>query len=247
MFIFQVCGFSGSGKTTLIKSLIPALKTKSLRIASIKDIHYKGFHIDEPGKDTAVHREAGADPVVARGHAETDFLYDQKMSLMEIVPLVSADWLIVEGFRDFPLPRIVCGNTEEDVEAFLDERTFAVSGPVSATMNKIRDLPLFDADKSDHIETLARLIEEKVFPLLPYRNDCSECGMRCEELAAAIIQGRKKYEDCSYSSSEITLMVGGVQLPMNPFVRNILKKTVQAIVSELKGWEEGKEIELHIS
>ena len=133
MFVFQVCGHSGTGKTTLIRSILPILKARDKRIASVKAIHRDGFHIDQPGKDTALHREAGADPVVARGKEETDFLYSRPFDLPEIVSSISSDWLIVEGFSDFPLPRIVCGRSETEVAAFLDKRTFAISGPIRQT------------------------------------------------------------------------------------------------------------------
>lgn len=249
MFVFQICGHSGSGKTTLIRSIIPVMKRTGIRLGSVKSIHRDDFHIDTPGKDTAVQGEAGADPVVARGPDETDFLYSRPMDLQEIVSMIASDWIVVEGFADFPLPRIVCGKTAADINAFLDERTFAVAGPVCETLETFHDLPVFNMNKPDQVEMLVRLISETVFPMLPYTDsgECGECGMDCADLAAAIIKGKREYVDCVYAGSEMSLKIGDRPIHMNAFVRSVLRKTVQAVVSELKGYREGDAIEITIS
>ncbi|SPD72529.1 Molybdopterin-guanine dinucleotide biosynthesis adapter protein [uncultured Desulfobacterium sp.] len=57
--IISIVGMSGSGKTTLLEKLIPELKGRGLRVATIKhDVH--GFEMDKPGKDSWRHKRAGA-------------------------------------------------------------------------------------------------------------------------------------------------------------------------------------------
>ncbi|AGB41194.1 molybdopterin-guanine dinucleotide biosynthesis protein MobB [Halobacteroides halobius DSM 5150] len=61
--IVSIVGWSNSGKTTFITELIPALKEKGYKVATIKHDAHK-FQIDKPGKDSWQHREAGAKIVI---------------------------------------------------------------------------------------------------------------------------------------------------------------------------------------
>ena len=58
-----MAGYSGSGKTTLIEQLIPRLIRVGLKVSPTKHSHH-GFDIDQPGKDSYRHREAGASEVL---------------------------------------------------------------------------------------------------------------------------------------------------------------------------------------
>jgi molybdopterin-guanine dinucleotide biosynthesis protein B len=67
MNVVGFAGYSGSGKTTLVEKLIPALKSRGLRVSVVKHAHHN-FDIDHPEKDTFRHRQAGAfEVVVASG------------------------------------------------------------------------------------------------------------------------------------------------------------------------------------
>jgi len=58
MKVVCFAGFSCLGKTTLMERVIPALKARGLPVSVIKHAHC-GLEIDQPGKDTWRHREAG--------------------------------------------------------------------------------------------------------------------------------------------------------------------------------------------
>jgi molybdopterin-guanine dinucleotide biosynthesis protein MobB len=114
MKIIQVVGRSNSGKTTFINTLIPELKKRG-RVAVVKHLGDHDF-ILEKGKDTTGFFETGADisagidaskAVISIREAELDdilrFLDDQKM-----------DFVIIEGYKQRPFPRIVIGDLETD-------------------------------------------------------------------------------------------------------------------------------------
>ncbi|MEA2835051.1 MAG: molybdopterin-guanine dinucleotide biosynthesis adapter protein, partial [Methylobacteriaceae bacterium] len=63
MRVIGLAGWSGSGKTTLIVKLIPALIARGLSVSTLKHAHHS-LEIDKPGKDSYVHREAGAREVL---------------------------------------------------------------------------------------------------------------------------------------------------------------------------------------
>ena len=62
--IVSVVGRSGAGRTTLLEKLIPELKQRGYRVATIKHHAHPGFEIDQPGKDTWRHANAGSEQVV---------------------------------------------------------------------------------------------------------------------------------------------------------------------------------------
>src|SRR6266566_1372856 len=63
MRIFGLAGWSGSGKTTLLAAIIPELAVRGLSVSTIKHAHHE-FDIDQPGKDSWRHRQAGATEVM---------------------------------------------------------------------------------------------------------------------------------------------------------------------------------------
>lgn len=110
MKVFGFAGFSGSGKTTLLERLIPHLTSQGLQIALIKHAHHD-FDIDQVGKDSYRHRQAGATEVLVssaqrwalmhelRGAAEPDL----KAHLARLSP---CDLVLVEGFKREAIPKL---------------------------------------------------------------------------------------------------------------------------------------------
>lgn len=111
MKVVAFAGLSGSGKTTLLERLIPAMKQRGQRVSVLKHAHHK-FDVDQPGKDSYRHRQAGAQEVMLASdlrfalmheHAEPTALTPQAL-IAKMAPDV--DWILVEGFKDSPLPKI---------------------------------------------------------------------------------------------------------------------------------------------
>ena len=63
MRIIGIAGWSGSGKTTLLSKVIPRLVARGLKVSTIKHAHHN-FDVDQPGKDSYTHRDAGATEVL---------------------------------------------------------------------------------------------------------------------------------------------------------------------------------------
>ena len=59
MRVIGLAGWSGAGKTTLLSRLVPHLIGEGARVSVIKHAHHE-FDLDKPGKDSWVHRQAGA-------------------------------------------------------------------------------------------------------------------------------------------------------------------------------------------
>lgn len=111
MKVVGFAGYSGSGKTTLVEQLIPALKLRGLRVSVVKHAHHK-FDIDQPGKDTWRHREAGAFEVIAASNQRLalmrEFEQPAELSVHHLIAQLytGVDWVLVEGFKSSDLLKI---------------------------------------------------------------------------------------------------------------------------------------------
>jgi molybdopterin-guanine dinucleotide biosynthesis protein B len=110
MKIFGFAGYSGSGKTTLIEQLIPLFTAKGLRVSLIKHTHHD-FDLDQPGKDSWRHRQAGAQEVLLVGGRRWALLHEQRTdeqpSLAELCQRLSeCDLLLVEGYKHEAIPKL---------------------------------------------------------------------------------------------------------------------------------------------
>lgn len=103
---------SGTGKTTLLLKVIPLLRARGLRVALIKRAHHT-FDTDKPGKDSYELRKAGASQVlVGSDHrwalvVENDAPKEPTLiDLLERLRPEALDFVIVEGFKSAPIPKI---------------------------------------------------------------------------------------------------------------------------------------------
>jgi molybdopterin-guanine dinucleotide biosynthesis protein B len=105
-----LAGWSGSGKTTLVVKLIPILIARGLTVSTIKHAHH-AFDIDRPGKDSWLHREAGASEVLVASANRFALIHELRgapePSLEELLSrLAPVDIVVVEGFRHGAHPKI---------------------------------------------------------------------------------------------------------------------------------------------
>lgn len=108
--VFGLAGWSGSGKTTLLTHLLPALLQRGLAVSTIKHAHHE-FDVDQPGKDSYRHREAGAVEVMVASSRRWALMHELRgaaePALEELLQHMSpVDLVIVEGFKRATLPKL---------------------------------------------------------------------------------------------------------------------------------------------
>ena len=98
--------WSGSGKTTLIEKLIPALRSRGLRVAVIKHDGHR-FEIDREGKDSWRFTQAGANSSIIASAEKCACIYSGEKPLEELLAMAAdADIILVEGYKNGSLPQI---------------------------------------------------------------------------------------------------------------------------------------------
>jgi molybdopterin-guanine dinucleotide biosynthesis protein B len=110
MRIIGLAGWSGSGKTTLITKVIPVLAGRGLKVATVKHAHHE-FDIDQPGKDSWLHRASGASEVLVTSSRRWALIHELRGEpeppLEDILAkLAPADLIIVEGFKRRAHPKL---------------------------------------------------------------------------------------------------------------------------------------------
>ena len=215
--IVAVVGSSNSGKTTAVEVLIKGLSEKGYKIGSAKHIPDPEFTIDTKGKDTWKHARAGADTVLSVGQNELAVINrvdTTKFDLRQIVAEFSdeTDIIILEGFKrlvgeDSSIPKLVTVNTVYDVKAAIDgyKNILAFIG-LSPNNEMGIGIPFIDAVKEP--ENLVDLVNQKL---------------------EVLVERKRQREE------KITIHVNEELLPLGDFVQDILRNTILAMVSSLKG------------
>ena len=147
--VLAVSGVHNSGKTTLLEKLLPALRSRGLKVGVIKhDGH--DFTPDVPGTDSYRLREAGAEGVAV--YSGTRYLLTEEFHLTEqdLLALFERhgyDLVLLEGFKSSGWPKI------EVVRSAISD------APVSfQPLAVVGDIPGADFDLND-IPALADWIE----------------------------------------------------------------------------------------
>ena len=149
MKVFGIAGYSGSGKTTLLEKLIPQFTARGLKVSVIKHAHH-GFDIDRPGKDSYRHREAGATEVLLSCNDRWALMHERRdegeISLDELIArLAPCDLVLIEGFKQEPVPKLEVYRPENGKPPLFPERNDIVApasdDEIATTLPK---LPLND-------------------------------------------------------------------------------------------------------
>ena len=112
--VFGFAGWSGSGKTTLIEQLIPRFTQRGLTVSLIKHAHHR-FDLDQPGKDSWLHRQAGASEVAIVSSRRWAIVHELAQGPQQepepplgdvLAKLSPVDLVIVEGFKRHRHPKL---------------------------------------------------------------------------------------------------------------------------------------------
>ena len=166
MKVINVQGRKKTGKTTTVTNIISELCRRGYTVGSIKGIHIEGFTMDSGG-DTVKHKAAGADPVAARCHDETNIMFSGSMGLRDLLKHFDNDWVVIESHVDLRCPNIVTGRTacydgkgkDESLEEQINDLTICCSGVIANEIDEFAGLPVISS--VTEIGHLVDLIEQE--------------------------------------------------------------------------------------
>jgi molybdopterin-guanine dinucleotide biosynthesis protein B len=105
-----IVGWSGSGKTSVIVQLLPIFRGMGLKVSTMKHAHHR-FDVDKPGKDSFLHREAGASEVLVVTSSRWVLMHESRTepepSIEALIErMTPVDLLLIEGFKTHHHPKL---------------------------------------------------------------------------------------------------------------------------------------------
>ncbi len=249
--IIAVIGNKKTGKTSVVEFLTQAFNNKGINVVTAKHISQKNFSIDDKDTDTYRHYHAGAKRVISVSHSEIAVLIRDiklKFSLESLGEFIKdADLLLLEGFskniiKNPNVGKIVCIKNRElstyknaikgEIIAFCS-LNLPESGEVLNINNNIEKI----FNDSLIFYNRSRMILG-ILNSLP-RINCKKCGYQsCEEMAFSIYKGIAKINNCitltNKEKSKIRIKIDGEELPLNPFVSNMIYGVTMSMLESLK-------------
>ena len=225
--IIGIYGYQDAGKTMLVEQLVGALVKKGYKVSSVKHTSHKKS-IDLEGKDTWRHWKAGSDPVVFSSSIETSIIKHSETSADEIAKRILRDYapdvLIIEGFKGGSFPKVAIGK-------ITPRKGTVLTNPKLSQLVK-------------HIEK--EVAVERVLAELPML-DCMKCGFDCRGFAEEVAKGRREIGACKeLSDLDVGILIDGKKIPAGRFVSSIVNETVRGMLSSLKWYESGEEVEIRL-
>jgi len=209
--VLGVVGHRKSGKTAVIEDIVRELTKRGYRVATSKHTGQKGFSMDAKGKDTWRHSMAGANPVVCVSDAEIAVLIKNGEAdfaldkLFKFMPEV--DVLVLEGFS-----RLV-----------LDDKAI---GKILCVRNREEYEDLRQRAREEIVVSCST--QPLGSPILTIKED-----------SRILIERTLKYIEGKIlelkSGLKTTVIVNNTDISLNPFVSEIIRKSVLGMASSLKG------------
>ena len=164
MRVIGLAGWSGSGKTTLVTKVIPVLVERGLRVATVKHAHHD-FDTDQPGKDSWLHRRAGASEVAIVSDRRWAIVHElgkePEPPLMDMLAKLSpVDLVIVEGFKRHPHPKLEVYRAAVGKPLLRPEDDCIVAVATDAALPEAQ-VPVV---MLDDIETIANVLRAEALP-----------------------------------------------------------------------------------
>jgi len=226
--IIAVLGSKNSGKTMAVEVLAQGLSSSGYRVATAKHVPKPNFTIDREGTDTWRHARAGANIVVSVSPNELVII--KRVDTRDFDPTEitmqcgeDVDLIILEGFKKLVAtdPRILKIVAVRNVEEIHQAST-----EISPVLAYVGSIPAGEVPQSlDYFN----LLKEK------------------EKLVNLVHEKVKDIKSGSKPLRRTNIVIDGKALPCKRFVQEIIRKTVLAMISTLKGVNVTGDEEVHIT
>jgi molybdopterin-guanine dinucleotide biosynthesis protein B len=108
--LYGIVGWKNAGKTGLMERLVAEITGRGLSVSTVKHAHHT-FDIDQPGKDSHRHRQAGATEVLLASTHRWALMHENRgapepalATLLELMAPV--DLVLVEGYKRDGHPKV---------------------------------------------------------------------------------------------------------------------------------------------
>ncbi len=146
MKIYGVTGWKNTGKTGLMERLVAEVTARGFTVSTIKHAHHS-FDVDQPGRDSYRHRQAGAAEVLLASQYRIALMQELRgapePALKDLLGRLSpVDLVLIEGYKRERHPKIETHRAEpgQPLIATDDDTIRAVASDSPLNL----DRPVFD-------------------------------------------------------------------------------------------------------
>ena len=112
MRLYGVTGWKNAGKTGLMERLVAEIAGRGLTVSSLKHAHHT-FDVDQPGKDSHRHRQAGAQEVLLASATRWALMHELRGAPEPplealLAKLAPVDLVLIEGYKRDRHPKVEC-------------------------------------------------------------------------------------------------------------------------------------------
>lgn len=222
------------GKTSLATRVVSDLISRGYVVGVVK---HSSHDVDVATKDSRRYVSAGAKEVlVSSGNVGVLFYSGWVDDLESSLRYLSTPVVVVEGFKESSVgDAIVIVN---DLREF--QELSRVVHDIIAVVSEDEGVRLelsksFEVFKKNDVSSIADLIEAKLLDFFENqtpKTNCGYCGYEtCRAFVKAYVTGKTRW--CPVKS-DVSLLIDGISVPMNPFVKNVLRSVVEGFISSLK-------------
>ena len=144
MKIYGITGWKNAGKTGLMERLVAEFCARGLTVSTVKHAHHT-FDVDQKGKDSFRHRDAGAREVLlasgTRWVLMNELRGDAEPPLADLLARLSpVDLVLVEGYKRDHHPKVeafraetgnpLIANQDQTIKAVASDSKIAIDRPV---------------------------------------------------------------------------------------------------------------------
>lgn len=162
MRFVAISGYARSGKSRLISLIIKDFSRRGMTVCVLK----RAEEI-ELRKHEREFISSGAKSVIIISPKLSLAAFNRKLELRELVPWLKCDFLLMEGFKKDPFPKVLVVRDESEALELSDEWTIAITSFNKEV--KVRGLPFVFPEK------LPDLLLQRS-PYFPLWMDCGKCG-----------------------------------------------------------------------
>ncbi|MCT8158932.1 bifunctional molybdopterin-guanine dinucleotide biosynthesis adaptor protein MobB/molybdopterin molybdotransferase MoeA [Pseudoruegeria sp. SHC-113] len=110
MRVYGIVGYKNAGKTGLVERLVAEITARGFTVSTLKHAHH-GVDVDQPGRDSHRHREAGAQEVLLASAKRWALMHElrgaaEPAMAEQLARLSPVDLVLVEGFKREDHPKV---------------------------------------------------------------------------------------------------------------------------------------------
>jgi molybdopterin-guanine dinucleotide biosynthesis protein B len=145
-------GPSNSGKTTLITKVAASLIKRGNKVSIIKNDPKDKATVDVEGKDSYKFSQTGAE-VIVTSPTRTTYFSQRHKELDEIIRIFDDfDFLLVEGLKNLPLPRISIFRDRIDRDYIPYMNALAIDDSINHADEELpEDIDVLDLNNTDEV------------------------------------------------------------------------------------------------